>query len=422
MEPPSTILIDAAIIAVSLLAVAVLSGAESSFISVNKIRIRSLIDKGDKRAMAVQKILDAHDRLFSVVILSGNLFTILATSIGTALSIRLLGAEIGIIIATVMMTFLTVVFGELTPKTFAVTHSESVSLFLARPMQLYMKVISPLIWIFHTSATMILKLLGVKDKPSVPYVTEDEIKAMINIGQEEGTIEAEEMDLLHRVFEFGDTEVSEAMVPRTEMVAVDHNTSVKEILELVSDKGYSRYPVMKETIDNIQGMLYIKDILITMSQTDVTNLSAGNFMRDAYFVPENKMVTRLLDDMQKNNLHIAVVMDEYGGTAGLITLEDIMEQIVGGLQDEFEEIEAEQDIEIIDESTFVVSGQTDLDEINELMSVDLKDDDFNTIGGYVFGLFGRLPKIGEKVRTHDMKFLVMDMEGRKISKIKITKL
>jgi putative hemolysin len=422
MEPPSTILIDAAIIAASLMAVAVLSGAESSFISVNKIRIRSLIDKGDKRAMAVQKILDEHDRLFSVVILSGNLFTILATSIGTALFIRLLGAEVGIVVATIMMTFLTVVFGELTPKTFAVTHSEKVSLFLARPMQLYMKLISPLIWIFHQSATVILKMLGVKERPSAPYVTEDEIKTMIDIGEEEGAIEAEEKDLLHRVFEFGDTEVSEAMVPRTETVAVDYDTSVNEVLELVSEKGYSRYPVMKENIDNIQGMLYVKDILITMSQTDVTNLSAGNFMRDAYFVPENKMVTKLLDDMQKNKIHIAVVMDEYGGTAGIITLEDIMEQIVGGLQDEFEEIEAEQDIEIIDESTFVVSGQTDLDEINELVGVHLKDEDFNTIGGYVFGLFGRLPKVGEKVRTHDMKFLIMDMDGRKISRIKVTKL
>ena len=422
MEPPSSILIDAAIIAVSLMAVAVLSGAESSFISVNKIRIRSLIDKGDKRAKAVQKILDEHDRLFSVVILSGNLFTILATSIGTAMTIRLLGAEAGIVVATIMMTFLTVVFGELTPKTFSVTHSEAVSLFLARPMQFYMKLISPLIWIFHQSTSLILNMLGVKERPPVPYVTEEEIRTMINIGQEEGTIEAGEKDLLHRVFEFGDTEVSEAMVPRTETVAVDYDTSVKDILALVSEKGYSRYPVMKETIDNIRGMLYIKDILITMSQTDVTNLSAGNFMRDAYFVPENKMVTRLLDDMQKNNLHIAVVMDEYGGTAGIITLEDIMEQIVGGLQDEFEEIEAQEDIEIIDESTFVVSGQTDLGEINQLMNVDLMDEDFNTIGGYVFGLFGRLPKVGEKVRTNDMKFLIMDMEGHKISRIKITKL
>jgi len=422
MEPPSTILIDAAIIAVSLMAVAVLSGAESSFISVNKIRIRSLIDKGDKRALAVQKILDEHDRLFSVVILSGNLFTILATSIGTAMTIRLVGPEVGVVVATAMMTFLTVVFGELTPKTFSVTHSESVSLFLARPMLLYMRIISPLIWIFHQSTSLILNLLGVKERPSVPYVTEDEIKTMIKIGQEEGTIEAEEKDLLHRVFEFGDTEVSEAMIPRTEMIAISEDATVQDVLQLVSDKGYSRYPVMKENIDNIQGMLYIKDIMITMSQTDVSNLSVRNFMRDAYFVPENKMVTRLLDDMQKNNLHIAVVMDEYGGTAGLITLEDLMEQIVGGLQDEFEEIEAEQDIEIIDESTFVVSGQTDLHEINQLMGVDLKDEDFNTIGGYVFGLFGRLPKVGEKVRTNDMKFLIMDMDGRKISRIKVTKL
>ncbi|KKL79531.1 hypothetical protein LCGC14_2013910 [marine sediment metagenome] len=165
MEPPSSLLIDSAIIAACILAVAVLSAAESSFISVNKIRIRSLVDSGDKRAVAVQKILDNHDRLFSAVILSGNLFTILATSIGTAMMIRMLGPEMGIVAATVLLTFLTVVFGELTPKTFAVTHSERLSLFLARPVSFYIKLISPLIWVFHSASMIILKTLGVKERP-----------------------------------------------------------------------------------------------------------------------------------------------------------------------------------------------------------------------------------------------------------------
>lgn len=422
MEPPSPIWIDISIIAISIIAIALLSGSESAYIAVNKIRLRSLIDKDDSRAIAVQSILDQYDRLFSVVILSGNLFTVLATSIGTALAIRMLGPEVGVVLATVAMTFLTVVFGELAPKTFAVAHAEKLSMLLAKPLKLYIKLISPLVWIFHKSASAILKIFGVKEPILSHHVTEDEIKTMINIGEEEGTIEAEEKNLLHRVFEFGDTEVSEVMVPRTEMEAISASATVKDVLELVSEKGFSRYPVMKENIDNIQGMLYIKDILITMSQTDITNLSVGNFMRDAFYIPENKMVTKLLDDMQKHKFHVAVVVDEYGGTAGFVTLEDIMEQIVGGLQDEFEEIESEKDVEIIDERTFIVSGQTDLDEINELVSVTLKDDDFHTIGGYAFGLFGRLPKVGEQVRTHDLKFLIMEMEDRKISKIKITKL
>jgi putative hemolysin len=422
MEPPSSFLVDILVIAFSILAVALLSSSESSFIAVNKIRIRSLLDKGDRRAVAVQNILDQHDRLFSVVILSGNLFTVLATSMGTALTMSLLGPDLGIIVATAMMTFLTVVFGELAPKTFAVTHSEKVALFLARPLQVYIKLVSPLIWVFHASAGVILKLFGVKEKPEAAYVTEDEIKAMITIGEEEGAIEEEEKKLLHRIFEFGDTEVSEAMVPRTELVAISEDATVADAMKLVSENGFSRYPVIRENIDNIQGVLYIKDLLITMAQTDITNLSISNFMREAYYVPENKMVTQLLDEMRKQKFHIAVVVDEYGGTAGLVTLENIMEEIVGGLQDEFEVIKAEKDVEVIDEKTFVVAGQTPLDEISELIGVEVKSEDFNTIGGYVFGLFGRLPKVGEQVRTHALRFLVMEVEERKIAKVKITKL
>ncbi|GAB4390751.1 MAG: hemolysin family protein [Thermodesulfovibrionales bacterium] len=420
MEPPS--ILNLIIIVVSLVAIAVLSSSESSFIAVNKYRIRYLLDKGDTRARAVQRILDRHDRLFSAVILSGNLFTVLASSLGTALAIRYLGREAGVVAATVIMTYLTVVFGELTPKTFAVSYSEKVSLRLARPMELYIRLISPLVWVFRTSANLILRVFGVKEKPHYPFVTEDEIKAMIRIGEEVGTIEEEERTMLHRVFEFGDTEVSEIMVPRTEIVAIPEDSTVQDAMKLVSEKGYSRYPVIRENIDNVTGLLYTKDILIKMAEEPINGVPISQFIREAYYIPENKMVTELLDEMQRKKFQIAIVMDEYGGTAGLVTLEDIIEEIVGGLQDEFEAIEAEKDIEVIDERTFVVAGQTGLDEINELVGSDLKSDDFNTIGGFVFGLFGRLPKVGEQVRFHALRFLILEMEDRKISKVKITKL
>jgi len=422
MEPPSSLLLDTAFIAACILAVALMSGAESAFIAVSKIRIRSLVDQGDKRARAVQKILDQHDKLFSTVILSGNLFTVLATSMGTALMIRHFGAEWGIVIATIVLTFLTVVIGELTPKTFAVTHSERLSLFLARPVQLYIKLLTPLIWVFHKASSLILKSLGVDAKPTSPNVTEDEIKAMINIGEEEGTIEEEEKTMLHRVFEFGDTEVEEAMVPRTEMVTIEFTAKVSDAMALVADKGYSRYPVIGESVDDVKGVLYVKDLLITMSKTDINGLSVGNLMRDAFFVPVNKMVSELLDDMRKNKLHIAVVVDEYGGTAGLVTLEDIMEEIVGGLQDEFESIESEKEVEVLDENTFIVSGTTALDELGELIGQDIESEDFNTIGGLVFGLFGRLPKVGEKAKTKGLGIMVLEMDERKVAKVRITRL
>ena len=321
------------------------------------------------------------------------------------------------------MTFLTVVFGELAPKTFAMTHAEKVSLFVAKPLELLIKLIAPLIWIFNISANYVLRAFGVKERPASPFVTEDEIKAMIKIAEEERVIEEREQKMLHRVFEFGDTEVSEAMVPRTEVIAIAEEATVEDAMKLVSEKGFSRYPVMKEgNIDNISGMLYIKDMLIKMASNDMSGKSVSEFMRDAYYIPANKMVTELLDDMRKRKIHVAVVVDEHGGTEGLVTLEDLMEEIVGGLEDEFEEMEAERDVEVIDERTFIVSGATALDEAGELIGAPLESEEFNTIGGFVFGLFGRLPRVGEQVRFHSLRFLILEMEERKVSKVKITKL
>ena len=420
MEPHS--IFSIIIIALSIVFIAILASAESSFIAVNKIRIRSLMEKGDIRAKAVQKLLDEHDKLFSAVILSGNLFTILATSIGTVLALRYFGED-GIIIATIIMTFLTVVFGELAPKTFAVTYSEKVSLLLARPVAFYIRLISPLVWIFKVTSNLIIRMLGGKKKSVSPFVTEEEIKTMINIGEEEGTLEEEEKQMLHKVFEFGDKVVTEAMVPRTEIVSIPDDSTVGDALKLVLEEGYSRYPVVKENIDSVTGILYVKDIVKQMAQGKIENYTPiTEIVREAYYIPENKMVTELLDEMQKNKFQIAIVMDEYGGTAGLITLEDIMEEIVGGLQDEFEAMEGEKEVEIIDERTSIVAGQTGLDEINELVGSELVSEDFHTIGGFVFGLFRRLPKVGEQVRYHNLRFLILEMEDRKISKVKITRL
>lgn len=423
MEPSP---ISFLIIIFCLILVALLSSSEASFIAVNRIRLRSLIEKGNDRAKTAQKIRDQHDKLFSAVILSGNLFTILATSIGTAITINFLGEDhkdFGIVIATVVMTFLTVVFGELAPKTFAVSHAEKIALFMAKPMELYIRLISPVIWIFNKLSHLTIRLFGGEVKPSPQFLTEEEMKAMISIGEEEGAIEKEEKEMLHNVFEFGDKKVSEAMVPRTEIVAISKDAVVADVLNLVSTKGYSRYPVIKKTVDNIIGVLYIKDILLKMSKEEVNGQTEiKNLIRDVYYVPESKMVTALLDDMQKNKFQIAIIVDEHGGTAGLITLEDIMEEIVGSLQDEFEAIEAEKEVEIVDERTFVVAGHTGLDEINELVSVELQSEEFHTAGGFLFGLFGHLPKVGEQLRYHNLQFLILEMEGKRIEKIKISKL
>lgn len=411
------------IIFVCIIFVALLSSSEVAFISLNRIRLRNLIEKGNAKAKIAQKIRDEHDRLFSAVILSGNLFTILATSVGTAIAISLLGKDIGVVIATIAMTILTVVFGELAPKTFAVTHAEKIALAMARPMEIYIKIISPLVTVFNKMSNAIIRIFGGEVLPAPQLMTEDEMKAMIKIGEEEGAIEKEEQEMLHNVFAFGDKKVTEAMVPRTEMVVIAKDAVVADALSLVSEEGYSRYPVINETVDNVTGLLYIKDIVRKMAKEEVPhNTAIKNFIRDAYYIPESKMVTTLLDDMQKNKFQIAIVVDEHGGTAGLITLEDIVEEIVGGLQDEFEAIEAEKEVEILDERTFVVTGSTGIDEINELINVELESEEFHTIGGFIFGLFGHLPKVGEQLKYHNLRFLILEMEGKKIDKLKITRL
>lgn len=411
------------IIFVCIIFVALLSSSEVAFISLNRIRLRNLIEKGNAKAKIAQKIRDEHDRLFSAVILSGNLFTILATSVGTAIAISLLGKDIGVVIATIAMTILTVVFGELAPKTFAVTHAEKIALAMARPMEIYIKIISPLVTVFNKMSNAIIRLFGGEVLPAPQLMTEDEMKAMIKIGEEEGAIEKEEQEMLHNVFAFGDKKVTEAMVPRTEMVVIAKDAVVADALSLVSEEGYSRYPVINETVDNVTGLLYIKDIVRKMAKEEVPhNTAIKNFIRDAYYIPESKMVTTLLDDMQKNKFQIAIVVDEHGGTAGLITLEDIVEEIVGGLQDEFEAIEAEKEVEILDERTFVVTGSTGIDEINELINVELESEEFHTIGGFLFGLFGHLPKVGEQLKYHNLRFLILEMEGKKVDKLKITRL
>lgn len=411
------------IIIICIAFIALLSTSEVAFISLNRIRLRHLVEKGNKNAEIAQRIRDEHDRLFSAVILSGNLFTVLATSIGTALAISYLGDDTGIIVATILMTVLTVVFGELAPKTFAVTHAEKIALALAKPIEVYIRIISPLVFVFNKISNFVIQTLGGEVKPAPPLMTEEEMKAMIKIGEEDGTIEKEEKEMLHNIFEFGDKKVTEAMVPRTELIAIPEDAVVSDAFSLVSDEGYSRYPVIKENVDNIVGVLYLKDILRKMAQEEVPmNMPIKDFVRDTYYIPESKMVTALLDDMQKYKFHIAIVVDEHGGTAGVITLEDIMEEIVGSLQDEFEALESEKEVEVLDERTFVVSGSTGIDEINELIGVEFDDEEFHTIGGFLFGLFGHLPKVGEQLRYHDLRFLILEMEGKKVEKIKITRL
>lgn len=407
---------------VSILLAAFFAASETAMLFANKARLHQLADDGNARAGAALKLALERDRLHSALLLVENFFLVLAVVLCTVIALHLIeGTLPAIAVTAVVMSIVVVLFAKLAPKGLTARDPDRLALLVAYPMLFVMGMVSPVSRLVAAAADLFSGPVATRGLSCTAVVTEEDIKAMINLGEEEGALKEEEKELLHKVFEFGDTLASEAMRPRTEIVSIPAAAAIKDILALVSEHGYSRYPVIEQTVDTVIGILYVKDILIAMSAGDVKRDDPIQpFIRQAYFIPENKKVSELLSEMQRDKFQIAIVIDEFGGTAGLVTLEDLIEEIVGNIHDELET--ADQDVEIVDEKNVMVSGQAEIDEVNELLDAHIHTADFNTIGGFVFGLFGRMPKAGEQLRYKDLKFEVLELDGRKIDKIKITKL
>ena len=411
----------AALAAASVLLAAFFAASETAIVFANKAHIRQLSETGNARAAAVVRLLEERDRLHSTLLLAENFFIVLAAALGTVIAMHLFtGTTLAVSASAMATSMIVVLVSKLAPKGLAARNPDRLALIVAYPMLFVMRIVSPVARLLAMVADSFAGP-GPQGMSCTAVVTEEDIKAMINLGEEGGSLKEEEKELLHKVFEFGDTLASEAMRPRTEIVSVPSYATLKEVLSLVSEFGYSRYPVIENTIDTVIGILYIKDILVAMSAGEVKREDdIQRFIRPAYFIPENKRVSELLSEMQQERFQLAIVIDEFGGTAGLVTLEDLIEEIVGSIHDELET--AEKEVQIVDEKNFVVSGQSAIDEVNELLETNLQSKDFNTLGGVVFGLFGRMPKVGEQLKYKNLKFEVLELEGRKISKIKITKL
>ena len=349
------------------------------------------------------------------------LLIVLSAVLGTVVAARVFTrTSLAVAVTTLLMSMLVVFIARLVPKGIACRNPDAFALFTAPFLRGVMKLLSPVSRLLTGTADLLIGP-GPQGMSCTAVVTEEDIKAMINLGEERGSLKEEEKELLHKVFEFGDTLASQAMRPRTEIVSVPANVTLQEVFALVSEFGYSRYPVIEDTVDTVIGILYIKDILVAMAEGEVQREDGiRQFIRPANFIPENKRVSELLSEMQRERFQLAIVIDEYGGTAGLVTLEDLIEEIVGSIHDELDA--EEKDVQIVDEKNFVVSGQSALDEVNELIDTNLQSTDFNTLGGFVFGLFGRMPKVGEQLRYRKLRLEVLELEGRKISKVKITKL
>lgn len=393
------------------------AATETALMSVNRIKIKHKADNGSRKAIALENLLSQPTRYLATILLLNNLVNVAAAAIATILVARIFQHWVATI-STGVVTFLILVFGEITPKTLAIQNAERFSLLIARPISFLSTILYPIARFFVAIANVVTRIFGVKAMKEGPFITEEEIKTLVSVGEEEGVIEEDEKRLIDSIFEFSDTVVKEVMIPRMDMICVEDCDEIKAVLKIVREVGHSRIPVFHETVDNVIGIVYTKDILINIAEGK-PDILLKDLTRDAYYIPESKNIGELLRELQQKRQHMAIVVDEYGGTAGLITMEDILEEIVGEIFDEYDL--KEELIEKIDSSTYRVDARVNIEEINKVMGIALPEKEVETIGGFVYNLVGKIPNRGEKVDFENLVFKVESIARRRISKIIVTK-
>lgn len=386
-----------------------------ALIGINHAKVRQLLDLKKKGSIALEKIKENTDHLLITILIGNNLVNIAAASIATALAVEIYG-DIGIGIATGLVTILMLIFGEIGPKTYAARHPEKVALFAAKKILFLSYILTPVILIYDGFK----KLFRIEGNFGHPIVTEEEIKQWIDAGEESGTIEEEEHQMLHRVFRFTDTYAREAMTPRGDVVMISEESSLEDAINIFNDTGFSRLPVYHEQMDNIIGTLNVKDAFAAVYNKK-TDTRVPDLLHDAHFVPESKKIDELLNELQMKKNHLAIVIDEYGTYVGIITIEDILEELVGDILDEFDVEEPE--IQKIDDGVYLIDAGAWVDRINEELDISLPiDESYETIGGLLIDRLGHIPKRGEVIRIEELGvgMRVMKMRGRRIIDVKLS--
>ena len=409
------ILIQTIALVILLIGSGFFSASETSLMSLSKIRIRHMQEEGVKGAKLVASLIEDSNKLLSTILVGNNVVNIAATSISTSLFMTLLGSN-GVPVATAVMTVLVLLFGEITPKTIAANNSEKVAIFVSRPIKVIIFILKPVVWVFNLVTGVIFKILGVKDKSNQPYITEEELKTMVNVGHEEGVLEIEEREIINNVFQFGDMQAKEAMVQRLDMIAINSEDKYEEIIEIFKSEKFSRMPVYNESIDDIIGILNIKDIIF-LSDEEIQQFNIKDYIREPFFTYEFKKITQLLEEMKIEKSQMAIVVDEYGGTAGLITIEDLVEVIVGDIEDEYDE--EEEEIQVIKEDEYIVDGSIKITDVNELIGVRLESEEFDSIGGFIIGYLKRIPEENEVIEVDNIKFCIESLDKNRIKKVRI---
>ena len=395
------------------------SSAESAFIALPKLRIRYLVESGVKGAEKLARVADKPERMLATVLLGNNLVNIAAATLGTIMAVTVWGLLWGPIIATIGVTAIILVFGEVIPKTFAVHHAQRLSLIYANPLRIIEFCFYPFILALERIGLRFTRIVTVSEEDK-QIISEGEIRSAINVGESEGVVEEDEAKILRQVFEFTDRPVSKVMVPRTEITWVEQGTKLSDFLNIYTQGRYSRFPVYKDNTDNVVGILHAKDVLMKLTDgSGSRNSVIDDLVRPTYFVPEGKRLGELLAEMRDGGHHAAIVVDEFGGIAGMVTLGQLTEEIVGDIHDEL--TDQEKDFIVTGDSTFQLDGGFKVEEANEELELNLPSGDYETVAGFILSHLGRIPKEGEHFKYQNLKFVITEMRGMKLEKVMVTR-
>ena len=404
--------IEIAILVLLLALSALFSGTEAAFISLDRLKLRRMVKKGKKNAKKAAELKKKSDKVLSALLIGNNLVNVLASVFATMVMLKIFG-DYAIGMATGIMTFMLLVFGEITPKRLAIRHAEFVMSVLANKIALLTTLLTPLIWLIEKISGVIISFFGGGDNEK--NLTEEEVRSVISMGAEEGAINKREQEMIHRIFKLNDIPVEEIMTPRIEVAAVEGNKKLEEIASVLKKSTFSRIPVYEKNMDHVIGILYVKDALKYLSN-DKGKTMVSKLMKGAYFIPNTKKIDKLLREFQDRKEHLAMVVDEYGGIQGVVTIEDVLEEIVGEIEDEED---AESPIKKVDVKEYLSEGTAEIREINRMLGTNYNPKEYDTLAGMIMAKIDRIPKKKEKIVLGNMEFIVKKLKGPKIQEVQI---
>ena len=403
------------VLIILLLLSAFFSSAETALTTSNKIKMRSLAEEGNKKAETVLAVTDNSGKMLSAILIGNNIVNLSASALTTTIAYELGGSYVAI--ATAIITVLILIFGEIVPKTAASIKSEPLALIYALPIKLIMIIVTPISVIINALARVILFILRIDPNAKTDTMTEDELRTLVDVSHEDGVIEEEEKEMIYNVFDLGDAKAKDVMVPTVNVTFADVESTYKELLDIFREDKYTRLPIYEETTDNVIGTINMKDLLLF---DNTKEFHIRDILREAHFTYEHKSISELLVEMRQSAFNIAIVLDEYGETAGLITLEDILEEIVGEIRDEYDENEEQEVFQEVNKFEFIIEGSMSLDDVNDRINTELESEDYDSLGGYIIEHLDRLPDEKDEIITSERIRMVVDsMEKNRVEKVHI---